>query len=329
MRRNLENKSGTPIIIFLSDEHSKNSAEFYVVFYKIHTLLFHMQIKKLPKNKFPPQLLEIPQPPEDLWIIGNLPDKKEELIYLCVVGSRRYTSYGKEACEKIIAGLKGYPIAIVSGFAMGIDSIAHKQAIKSGLKTLVFPGSGLGDEAIYPKSNVRMMREVVESGGCLISEFEPDFKATQWSFPMRNRLMAGMSRAVLIIEAEEKSGTMITARLTIEYNRDLLAVPGSVFSPSCKGTNKLIRQGATPVTCSQDVLEALGFEKEEDVDKQARLFIDLSPEEKKVVELLREPMARDDLIRALKMKTQNANAIISVMEIKEIIKEELGEMRMR
>jgi DNA processing protein len=286
-----------------------------------------MQIKKLPKKEFPPQLLEIPQPPTDLYIIGELP--KEELIYLCVVGSRKYTSYGKDACEKIITGLKGYPIAIVSGFAMGIDTIAHKKAMQIGLKTLVFPGSGLSDEAIYPKTNVRMMREVVENGGCLISEFEPDFKATQWSFPMRNRLMAGISKAVLIIEAEEKSGTLITARLTTEYNRDLLAVPGSVFAPSCKGTNRLIRQGATPITCAEDVLEALGFEQEKDEDKQAKLFEDLSPEEKKVIELLREPMSRDDLIRALKMKTQEANAIISVMEIKDLIKEELGEMQIK
>ncbi|MFA6524029.1 MAG: DNA-processing protein DprA [Candidatus Paceibacterota bacterium] len=231
------------------------------------------EIKKLPKDKFPPQLLEIPQPPEDLWIIGELP--KEDLIYLCVVGSRKFTSYGKEACEKIIAGLKGYPIAIVSGFAMGIDTIAHKKAMQVGLKTLVFPGSGLSDEAMYPKTNVRLIREVLESGGCLISEFEPDFKATQWSFPMRNRLMAGMSKAVLVIEAEEKSGTLITARLTTEYNRDLLAIPGSIFSPSSKGTNRLIRQGATPVTCSEDVLEALGFELEKDESKQVKLFEDL------------------------------------------------------
>src|SRR3989338_1325424 len=105
-----------------------------------------MEIKKLPKNKFPKPLLEIPQPPEDLWIIGELPP--ENLIYLCIVCSRKFTSYGREACEKIIAGLKSYPIAVVSGFAMGIDTIAHKKAMQVGLKTLVFPGSGLSDESI-------------------------------------------------------------------------------------------------------------------------------------------------------------------------------------
>lgn len=290
----------------------------------------NLEIRKLDKKEFPKALLEIPQPPEELWIIGDLPNpslaETKDLVYLSVVGSRKFTSYGKEACEKIIEGLRGYPIVIVSGFAMGIDTIAHKKAMQTGLRTIVFPGSGLSDEAIYPKTNVSLIREVVEKNGCLISEFEPDFKAQQWGFPMRNRLMAGISKAVLIIEAEEKSGTLITARLATEYNRDVLVVPGSIFSPASRGTNKLIRQGATPVTSAEDVLEALGFEKEVNKEKQARLFADLSTEEKKVLEILREPIPRDDLIRALKMQTSEANSLLSVMEIKGLIAEELGEL---
>ncbi|MBI3305626.1 DNA-protecting protein DprA, partial [Candidatus Nomurabacteria bacterium] len=272
-------------------------------------------------------LLEIPQPPEDLWIIGELP-KEKNLIYLSVVGSRKFTSYGKEACEKIIAGLKGYPIVIVSGFAMGIDTIAHKKAMQVGLKTIVFPGSGLSDKVIYPRTNIQLVKEVVEKGGCLISEFPPDLVSQYWCFPMRNRLMAGMSKAVLIIEAEERSGTLITARLTTEYNRDLLVVPGSIFSSNSKGTNRLLRQGATPVTNSEEVLEALGFEQEKDEEKQQRLFEDLSPDEKKVVGMLRESLPKDDLIRSLKMPTAAGNALISIMEIKGLIKEEFGEIRL-
>ncbi|MDP2788931.1 MAG: DNA-processing protein DprA [bacterium] len=283
-----------------------------------------MDIVKLPKEKFPKALLEIPQPPENLWIQGEMPG--ENLIYLCVVGSRKFTSYGRDACEKIITGLKGYPIVIVSGLAMGIDAISHKKALSAGLKTLVFPGSGLSPSAMYPKTNARLAEEIVECGGCLISEFEPDFKATLWSFGRRNRLMAGISKATLIIEAEEKSGTLITARLTTEYNRDLMVVPGSIFSPNSKGTNKLLRLGATPITSAEDVLEALGFERPDKKEKQAKLFADLSPEEKMVVKLLHEPVPRDDLIRAMKMSTPDAQALLSVMEIKELIKEELGEI---
>src|ERR1035437_9070661 len=123
-----------------------------------------MEIKKLPKNKFPKVLLEIPQPPEHLWTIGELPP--EDLIYLCVVGSRKCTSYGRESCEKIIAGLAGYPIVIVSGLALGIDAISHKKALSVGLKTLVFPGSGLSKEAMYPKTNVFLAEEIIKKGGC-------------------------------------------------------------------------------------------------------------------------------------------------------------------
>jgi DNA processing protein len=181
---------------------------------------------------------------------------------------------------------------------------------------------------MYPKTNAKLAEEIVEHGGCLISEFEPDFKATLWSFGKRNRLMAGISKATLIIEAGEKSGTLITARLTTEYNRDLLVVPGSIFSPSSKGANRLLHQGATPVTCAEDVLEALGFELEKSVDKQAKLFADLSSEEKMVVDLLLEPIPRDELIRAMDMSTPNAQALLSIMEIKGLIKEEMGEIRL-
>lgn len=123
-----------------------------------------MEIKRLPKEKFPKALLEIPQPPENLWIIGELP--KEDLIYLCIVGSRKFATYGREACEKIINGLKGYPIVVVSGFAMGIDTIAHKKAMQAGLKTLVFPGSGLSKEAMYPKTKETFCRFVSRRENC-------------------------------------------------------------------------------------------------------------------------------------------------------------------
>ncbi|MFH1608575.1 MAG: DNA-processing protein DprA [Patescibacteria group bacterium] len=286
-----------------------------------------MQIRKLETSEFPKVLLEIPQPPTDLWIIGELPP--EDYIYLCIVGSRKYTSYGKEACEKIISGLKDYPVVIVSGFAMGIDSIAHKKAIQVGLKTLVLPGSGLSREAIYPKTNLKLMDEILDNYGCFLSEFEPDFKATQWSFPKRNRLMAGISKAVLIIEAEEKSGTLITARLATDYNRDVMVIPGSIFAQNSKGTNNLLKFGAVPITSVEDVLLELGFEVKKDEEKQKKLFEESSPDEKMVLKLLREPLVRDDLIREMKMPIQSANSLLSIMEIKGLIKEEFGEIRIK
>lgn len=282
-------------------------------------------IYKLKPEQFPEGLLEIPQPPKTLYIRGKLPSK--DMIYLAVVGSRKYTSYGRDICEKLIRGLKGYPIVIVSGLAMGIDSIAHRTALEVGLTTMSFPGSGLDNSVLYPRTNIKLAQEIVNSGGCLLSEFEPSFISQLYSFPQRNRLMAGISKAVLIIEAEEKSGTLITARMALDYNRDVLAVPGSAFSSNSNGTNWLIKQGATPVTTSEDVLIALGFEVEKPKQTDKEKYADCSKEEMKIINLLREPMERNDLIRELGLPIGPANALLSIMEIKDLIKEEMGEIR--
>jgi DNA processing protein len=282
-------------------------------------------IYKLKPEQFPASLLEIPQPPKTLYIRGKLPSS--DMIYLAVVGSRKYTSYGKDTCEKLIRGLKGYPIVIVSGLAMGIDSIAHRTALDVGLITISFPGSGLDNSVLYPRTNIRLAQEIVDKGGCLISEQIPSFISTLYSFPQRNRLMAGISKAVLIIEAEEKSGTLITARMALDYNRDVLAVPGSLFSQNSNGTNWLIKQGATPITSSNDILEALGFNIEKPKLTEKEKYADCGEDEIKIINLLREPMERNDLIRELGMNIGEANALLSIMEIKELIKEELGEIR--
>mgnify|MGYP001309674904 CR=1 FL=1 len=282
-------------------------------------------IYKLKLEQFPKPLLEIPQPPKTLYIRGKLPSP--DLIYLAVVGSRKYTSYGKDICEKLIRGLQGYPIVIVSGLAMGIDSIAHRAALDNGIVTMSFPGSGLDNSVLYPRMNIKLAQEIVDSGGCLVSEFLPNAISQLYSFPQRNRLMAGISKAVLIIEAEEKSGTLITARMALDYNRDVLAVPGSAFSSNSNGTNWLIKQGATPVTTSDDVLIALGFEIEKPKQTDKEKYADCSKEEMKIIELLREPIERDELVRISGMDIAKANALLSIMEIKDLIKEELGEIR--
>lgn len=282
------------------------------------------KLKTLGKNDIPSPLKEIPQPPKKLYISGELP--KDGTVYLAVVGSRKATTYGKDTVKKLIEGLKGYPIAIVSGLAVGIDALSHEAALSAGLCAVGFPGSGISDGALMYNLNQKLINRILESGGCLISEFEPEQKAQHWTFPMRNRLVAGISKAVLIVEAQEKSGTLITARMALDYNKDILAVPGPINSEYSKGTNKLIRLGATPITCSDDILLALGFDVDEGT-KQQSLFDDALPEEKSVLKLLPEPMGRDDLIRAMKLPVPEANALLSVMEMKGLIREELGEIR--
>jgi DNA processing protein len=282
-------------------------------------------IRELSYDEFPSELLEIPQPPKKLFLAGVLPDKDTAL--LSIVGSRKCTNYGIDACEKIIEGLAGFPVAIVSGLALGIDSVAHKAALRTGLKTVAVPGSGLSSKAIYPRANLRLAEEIVYSGGALLSEFEPDFKATPWSFPQRNRIMAGLSRAVLVVEAEEKSGTLITARLATEYNREVYVIPNGIFSPGSRGSNNLLKQGAFPISDSQDILELFGMFDPFAKGSSQEILFDLSPEEKKIFDVLSEPLARDELLRATGFSAQDGCTVLSVMEIKGIIVEKGGEFR--
>ncbi len=270
-------------------------------------------IRQLRNEEFPLPLREIPEPPKALWLAGA--PLEPDTVYLTVVGSRKYSAYGKEACEAIIAGLSGYDITIVSGLALGIDTIAHEAAMAAGLRTIAVPGSGLDPKILYPRQNVQLAKRIISEGGTLLSEFEPDFKATLYSFPMRNRIMAGLAQATLIVEAGEKSGTLITARLATDYNRDVLAIPGSMFSANAKGANKLIALGATPVASSADVLLALGFSIE---DMAEKVEIDLSQfpdEERHVLELLSEPMERETLIAELGHSASVTNVLLMKLEI--------------
>jgi DNA processing protein len=260
----------------------------------------------------------IPHPPKKLFVRGNFPSDPH-LIFLTVVGSRNHTQYGKEACEKLIKGLRGYPVVIVSGLALGIDTVAHEAAIDVGLKTIAFPGSGLNDNIIYPRTNRPLAEKILNSGGCLISEFEHNQKTNDWLFPARNRLLAGISKATLIIEATHKSGSRITTKFATEYSRDVLAVPGSIFSENSEAPNELIRMGAIPITNSQELLEALGFQVT--TQPPLDLFSQCNPDEEVVLKILSFPLNRGDLIRKINMPIHRANILISQMEMKGLIKE--------
>jgi DNA processing protein len=273
-------------------------------------------IKQLALESFPPLLKEINDPPSTLFLRGTLPPQDSH--YLGVVGSRDYSPYGKRVCETLIKGLKGYPITIVSGLALGIDAIAHRAALSAQLHTLAIPGSGLGWNVLYPKSNHVLAKEILKAGGALLSEFEEDFKATKYSFPKRNRLMAGISHALLVIEAKDRSGTLITARLATEYNRDVLAVPHSIFSPTAYGPHMLIRLGAVPITRVEDILEIFAL------DKELTSHTMLSKKESLVVGLLDAPRPREEIIAHLDMPPRDAQQLLTAMELKGIITEKEG-----
>jgi DNA processing protein len=268
-------------------------------------------IRKLAPHEFPPLLAEIPQPPTDLWLEGMLPPP--ELKLLAVVGSRDYTNYGKRVIEHLIGGLAGYPVGIISGLALGIDSLAHEAALENGLYTMAVPGSGLDTSVIYPASHKRLARRIVESDGGLLSEFEPLMPAAKWTFTQRNRIMAGMCTATILIEAAPQSGTLITARMTADYNRELLVVPGDIFSRNSFGTHQFLKLGATPVTEAEDILAVLGIAVHE--SKPLTRERNLSPHEELVLTHLRNPTDRDSLIRLIGLPASEANILLMQMEM--------------
>lgn len=280
----------------------------------------------LSPTDFPPLLREIPDAPKKLYVRGDLPSHGDK--WLAVVGSRACTPYGRQVVRHLVEGLRTYPVVIVSGLAYGIDTEAHKAALEYGLITVAVPGSGLDWKYLYPKANHGLAREILAQGGALLSEEEPESQARDYMFPKRNRVMAGLSHATLMVEARGQSGSLITARLTTEYNRELLVVPGSIFSEESKGTHQFLRMGATAITCAEDILAALGIAPSSSASLQT-LREDLSQDERRVFELIASPLSRDELLQALSMPISEANVLLSTMEIKGLIVEELGVVRIR
>jgi DNA processing protein len=282
-------------------------------------------IRSLAPEEYPELLKEIPQPPQQLRYEGALPIKGNKL--LAVVGSRKFSPYGKKACEALIAGLAGEPVTIVSGLALGMDSIAHRAALNNGLQTIAIPGSGLDRRFIAPRSHATLADEIVASGGGLMSEFEDQMLYPgPWIYPSRNRIMAGMCHATLVIEADAKSGTLITSRLATDYNREVGALPGPIDSSTSDGPHMLIRLGAALIRDHNDILELLGLKRKDEA--QTLIDVDgLSDEEKKFIEILESPCSRDDLVQKSRLDSGVANAILSLLEIKGLIKEEMGEVR--
>ncbi len=279
-----------------------------------------MEIRELARDAWPAQLLEIPQLPEKLWIRGSLP--KEGTRLLAVVGSRAMSRYGQEACETLIKGLAGYPISIVSGLALGADACAHRAALAAGLHTISIPGSGLDDSVISPRTNFGLAKDILAAGGALISEQEPLHRPWMKEFPSRNRLMVGMSDAVLIVEAGPKSGTLITARLAGEYNRDLLCIPHRIGDPHAFGPHLFIRLGAALVTEPMHILEALRITPRETTGKR-EVPSDLTDTELVIWDMLQEPKTRDEILRKSVDADECLTALLA-LELRGLVREEFG-----
>jgi len=265
---------------------------------------------------YPNQLRDIPLPPALLYIEGTLMPVDTKPI-VAVVGTRMATSYGREACRTLVGPLAQAGIPIISGLAAGIDTEAHKTTLTATGYTAAVLGSGIDRSVLYPSSNIRLANEIVSNGGALISEYPPHTKATNWTFPLRNRIIAGLSSAVLVIEARKKSGTRITARHALEFGRDVFAVPGSIFSATSETPHALIRDGAVPVTSPQDIFHALGLESDTINKNTAR---DVSPEEQIIINTLNEPRSANDIARTLEKHISDIQRTLALLEIHGVVR---------
>lgn len=266
-------------------------------------------------KSYPPLLREIADPPGVLFIKGTLAD--DDLL-LAVVGSRKYTHYGARVVETLVPSLVDSNLTIVSGLALGIDSLAHEQTLRSGGRTIAVLAGGL--DVIYPSSHHRLAERILESGGLLLSEFPPGTRSYPSNFPVRNRIIAGLSLGTLVIEAATDSGSLLTAKAALDYNREVFAVPGDIFRATSQGVNNLLKMGAKLVTSADDILQELSITKRQ-VTRHSRRIIPDSPEEAAILALLSaEPTHINRVAQTSKMGVERVGSLLVMMEMKGKVK---------
>lgn len=255
---------------------------------------------------YPDQLRQIASPPKQLYSVGQLPQGH----YVAIVGTRRPTDYGRQVTYQLASQLAKAGFIIVSGLALGIDGVAHQAAVEAGGKTVAVLGNGIGK--VYPPSHKWLADKILETGGAIVSEYEPGVEPQKFTFPARNRIIAGLSLAVIVTEADASSGSLITANFALEQGRAVMAVPGNITSLRSAGPNNLIKSGALPVTDATDVLNALDLDHKE-LHKPVKAD---SAEEAKILELLADGVnSTDQLIENSGLEAARFANIISLMEI--------------
>lgn len=268
---------------------------------------------------YPPLLKKIEYAPPVLYICGTLTEDDRRYT-MGIVGTRRMTSYGRQVTERFASELAAGKITVVSGLALGIDTVAHTTALDSGGRTLAVIASGL--DVIYPAANYQLARRIVESGqGALVTAFPLGVNPEARNFPARNHLISGLSLGVLVTEAPNRSGALITASSALNQGREVFAVPNGIFSATSAGVNKLIQDGAHPVTSVQDILNSLNlYMVPEHVE--TRVIVPENEEERTLLQQLsHEARHIDDIIRDTGLPTHTVTATLTVMELKGMIKQ--------
>jgi DNA processing protein len=266
---------------------------------------------------YPTYLREIPTPPPLLYLHGEL--QEADRFAIAVVGTRRLTSYGRQVTRDLVAGLVGNGVTIVSGLARGIDAIAHKTALEFGGRTIAVLGSGL--DCIYPAENRPLAEKIAAGHGAVISEYALGVQPDAKNFPPRNRIISGLSLGVVVVEAGERSGALITTKFAAEQDREVFAVPGNINSPVSKGPNQLIQQGAKLVSCVEDILEELNLQL---VVEQTAVQLALPQSAEEVAlytQLSAQPVHVDDLCRLTGMPSSAVSSTLTLMELKGMVRQ--------
>ncbi len=268
-------------------------------------------------EKYPPLLREIPDFPLLLYYKGDIENMDYKYV-LAVVGSRKASTEGEGAMSVIIRGFYTNPVVIVSGLAYGIDAAAHRAALSVDLKTIAVVGSGL--DIIYPTQNTQLFDEILEKNGVIFSEYPLGTKPTKYTFPQRNRIVVGMSQGTFVAEAQLKSGAMISARLTLDYNRELMCMPGRISNPNTEGVYHLIKQGAGIACYTNDILEILGwnFKIKEKFDPS----YDLTEIQRRIYDIMTlEAKTFDEILQEAQTNSSSLMATLTELELNGLIKQ--------
>ena len=273
-----------------------------------------MTIITLKDAAYPKLLREIHNPPALLYVKGKL--TAEDEFAVGVVGTRKISPYGRQVTPEIVRDLANSRLTVVSGLALGTDTLAHREALKCGGRTLAVLGSGINQQSVYPPANRGLAADIVKSGGALISENPFGTPPLKQNFPHRNRLIAGLSLGVLVVEAPAKSGALITAKFALEQNREIFAVPGSIYNPNSIGPNNLIKMGAKPATSAADILDGLSLTQAASFMENKRMIPDTREEAILLKYLGREPLHIDELKKICELDIAVIGGTLTMMEMK-------------
>ena len=281
----------------------------------------HIHVLTWDDENYPQRLREIDQPPPVLYLRGQI--SPEDHFAVAIVGTRRVTPYGRQVTEEIASFLAANGITVVSGLARGVDAIAHQAALKAGGRTIGVLGSGV--DKIYPPEHRPLAEKMMESGA-VVSDYVPGTPPESSNFPPRNRIISGLSMAVVVIEAGQTSGALITAEFAADQGREIFAVPGNILAPQSKGTNKLIQAGAHPLLEAQDILQALNLTRVSQ-QKAARKAIPADDVEARLLDTLGpEPLHVDEIRNQTGLPVEKVSSTLVMMELKGMVRQ-VGNMR--